>query len=474
MTAPPPTLVWFRRDLRLGDHPALCAAIARGGPVILVFIRDAQVDTLGAGPKWRLGLSLADLSRQLQARGSRLILRSGPVEDVLAALVRETGADAVHWTRGYDPGAIAAGTAVKTMLRADGIAADSHPGHLLHEPRTVKTGAGGCYRVYSPFWRAIRGRDVPAPMAEPGGIPPPDNWPDSDSLSDWRLGAAMGPGAAVCLPHQRVGEAAARARLDWFMDEAIAGYGEARDRMAEDGCSGLSQNLGLGEVSPRQCWHAALRALNEGAQGAESWLRQLAWREFAWHLLYHFPGLDLRNWREGWEEFPWSTDPDSAAVRRWKRGRTGVPLVDAAMRQMYVTGQMHNRARMIAASYLTKHMLVHWKVGLDWFAQCLTDWDPAANAMGWQWVAGCGPDASPYFRIFNPETQATKFDSSGAYRRRWIAEGQTAPPQTALGFFDAAPAAWGLRPDAPYPAAPMVGLAEGRARALAAYDARPR
>lgn len=474
MSDTPPALVWLRRDLRLGDHPALCAAMAQGGPVIAVFIRDAQVDALGAAPKWRLGLGLAELARRLEARGSRLILRSGPAEEALAALAAETGASAVHWTRGYDPGAIARDLAVKAGLRARGIKAESHPGHVLFEPWTVETGAGGHYRVFSPFWRAVRGREVPAPRPAPDRIPTPGLWPESERLGDWRMAAAMGRGAAVCLPHQRVGEGAAQARLEHFIAHAIGDYGEARNLPAEDGCSGLSQNLSLGEISVRQCWHAGLRAMAEGARGAEQWLKELVWRDFAWHLMYHCPRIASRNWREGWDGFPWATDPDSARVRRWKQGRTGVPLVDAAMRQMYVTGDMHNRARMIAASYLTKHMLVHWKVGvgLDWFAQCLTDWDPASNAMGWQWVAGSGPDAAPYFRIFNPETQAERFDPRGTYRRRWIAEGQAEPPPTALGYFAAVPRSWGVRPDAPYPDTPVVGLAEGRARALEAYHAR--
>lgn len=474
MNGAPPALLWFRRDLRLGDHSALCAALARGGPVIPVFVRDAQVDALGAAAKWRLGLSLDDLTRRLAARGSRLILRSGPAEETLGALAAETGARAVHWTRLYDPDTIARDKAVKAGLAARGIAAESHPGHVLFEPWTVETGTGGYYRVYSPFWRTVRGREVPAPQAAPARIPAADEWPRSERLNDWRLGAGMACGAAVCLPHQRVGEAAAQERLERFVAHAIGDYDTARNLPAGDGCSGLSQNLSLGEISVRQCWHAGMRALEDGARGAETWLRELVWRDFAWHLMYHCPAIASRNWREGWDDFPWSTDRDSAAVRRWRQGRTGVPFVDAAMRQMYATGHMHNRARMIVASYLTKHMLVHWKVGLDWFADCLTDWDAASNAMGWQWVAGSGPDAAPYFRIFNPETQAAKFDPAGAYRRRWIAEGQARPPRTALDYFEAVPRAWGLSPDAPYPAAPVVGLAEGRARALAAWEARPR
>ena len=471
MSDPSPTLLWLRRDLRLADHPALLAALARGGPVIPVFIRDAAVDGMGAAPKWRLGLSLEDLARRLEHMGSRLILRSGPAREVLRKLVQETGAGVVHWSRLYDAPAIARDRRVKAALGADGVTAQSHPGHVLFEPWTVETGTGGYYRVYSPMWRAVKDRDVPAPDPAPSRIPAPDHWPESEWLADWRMGAAMNRGAEVCRAHQRVGERAARDRLDWFTGHAIAAYAEARDRPAGDGCSGLSENLTYGEISPRQCWHAGLRALHEGARGAEPWLKELVWREFAWHLIYHTPEIATRNWRAGWDSFPWSEQEDDT-VLRWKQGRTGVPFVDAAMREMYVTGRMHNRARMIVASYLTKHMLVHWKVGMRWFADCLTDWDPASNALGWQWVAGSGPDAAPYFRIFNPDTQAEKFDPKGQYRRRWIAEGQGVPPATALSFFDAIPRGWGLAPDQPYPTSPVVGLKAGRDRALAAYEAR--
>jgi deoxyribodipyrimidine photo-lyase len=471
MTEQTPTLLWLRRDLRMSDHPALLAACAGGGPVIPVFIRDDSVDDLGAAPKWRLGLSVEDLARRLEDKGSRLILRSGRALDVLRALAQETGARAVHWSRLYDPDAIARDSEIKTALKADGIAAESHAGHVLFEPWTVETKDGGFYKVYSPMWRAVCGRDVPAPEAAPSRIPAPDSWPESEALDDWALGRAMRRGAEVVLPHQRVGEEAAQGRLGWFVGHAIGAYKDARNLPAEDATSGLSENLTYGEISPRQCWHAGQRALAEGAKGAEHWLKELVWREFAYHLMYHTPQILTRNWREGWDAFPWNEDESRDEVVAWKQGRTGEPFVDAAMREIYVTGRMHNRARMIVASYLTKHLMTHWKIGLRWFEDCLTDWDPASNAMGWQWTAGCGPDAAPYFRIFNPETQAEKFDPDGAYRRRWIAEGQRNPPDTALSFFAAMPESWGLSPKDAYPAR-IVDLKAGRDRALAAYETR--
>ncbi|MEO3414112.1 deoxyribodipyrimidine photo-lyase [Roseovarius sp. CAU 1744] len=466
-----PTILWLRRDLRLGDHPALLQACGRGGPVIPVFIRDDNVDGLGAAPKWRLGLSLRVLSEALERKGSRLILRSGPAGDVLERLIAETGADSVIWTRLYDPASIKRDTDIKAGLKAQGICAQSVGGHLLFEPWTVETGQGGYYKVYTPMWNAVKDRDVPAPEAAPRAIPAPENWPASDDLEGWRLGAAMQRGAAVVSGWQRPGEACAEDRLAWFTGDGIEDYGQARNLVAVDGTSGMSEYLSLGEISPRTCWHAGLGALHRGAKGAEKWLKELVWREFAYHLMYHTPRILSDNWREEWASFPWNEDERLSEVWAWKQGRTGVPFVDAAMREMYVTGRMHNRARMIVASYLTKHLMCHWRIGQKWFEDCLTDWDPASNAMGWQWVAGSGPDASPYFRIFNPETQQQKFDPDGDYVARWIAEGRDSPERTALAYFDAVPRWWNLSPKDTYPQ-PLVELSEGRKRALAAYEAR--
>ncbi len=461
-------ICWVRRDLRLADNPALRAAAATGAPVVALFIHDEVVEALGAAPKWRLGLGVAAFAAALQAAGSRLILRRGPALAVLRAVVAETGAHEVHWGRLYDPAAKARDVAVKAALTADGVAVTSHPGHLLHEPWTVETGAGGFYRVYTPYWNAVRGRQVPAALPAPVLVAPAV-WPASDDLDGWHMGAAMQRGAAVVARHVRVGEAAAAARLADFVAGPVQDYLTARDFPALAATSGLSENLTYGEISPRTVWHAGWRAMQEGRAGAEHFLKELVWREFAYHLLHHTPEIASRNWKPAWDDFPWQGN--SAQAEAWRRGRTGVALVDAAMRQMYVTGTMHNRARMVAASYLTKHLLTDWRIGQRWFEECLIDWDPAANAMGWQWVAGSGPDAAPYFRVFNPDGQAEKFDPSATYRQRFVAELSATPGPDALAYFDAVPRAWGLRPGDPYPA-PVVALAEGRARALAAYGAR--
>lgn len=465
-----PILWWVRRDMRLADTPGLTEAAASGRPVIPVLICDAVLEQTGACPKWRYGLGVEAFAGALESIGSRLIARRGAALEVLRDLLRETGAGAVWWSRLYDPDSIARDTAVKAALKAEGIDARSFAGHLLFEPWTVETGQGGPYRVYSPFWRAVRDRAVPTPLPPVAALTPPETWPESDRIADWALGAQMRRGAGVVRPHLTIGEAAAGDRLTRFTETRIAAYAERRDVLAEEATSGLSENLTYGEMSPRTCWHAGMAAHHAGSPGAETFLKELVWREFAAHLAYHMPQITSANWRPDWDGFPWATDPAAPEVIAWQQGRTGIPVVDAAMRELYVTGRMHNRARMIVASFLTKHLTTHWKIGMDWFADCLADWDPASNAMGWQWVAGSGPDAAPYFRVFNPERQAETFDPDGAYRRRWIAEGQSHPPATALAYFDAAPRSWGLSPDAAYPK-PIIGLAEGRARALAAYDA---
>ncbi len=469
MTAP--LIYWVRRDFRLSDNPALVAACAAGAPVIPVFICDEVVETHRAAPKWRLGLAVEAFAEALDKAGSRLILRRGDALQTLRALVAETGATAVHWNRLYDPDSRKRDEGVKAALKADGIAAISHNGHVLFEPWTVETQTGGFYRVYTPLWKAVRGRDPGAMLPAPR-IPAPATWPASDKASDWQLGAAMDRGAAVVAKHVAVGEAAAAKRLDDFIEDRIDTYKEARDFLAKDSTSLLSENLTYGEISARACWWAGQRAMADGKAGAEHYLKEVVWRDFAYHLVHHTPHITTANWREGWDGFPWRTDADSADVMAWKQGRTGLPIIDAAMREMYVSGRMHNRARMLVASYLTKHLMCHWKIGADWFEECLVDWDPASNAMGWQWTAGSGPDAAPYFRIYNPETQAEKFDAEARYRLRWVAEITTKPTATALSYFDAIPRSWNLSPDMGYPHHPIVDTAQGRNRALEAYQGR--
>ncbi|MEM7239971.1 MAG: deoxyribodipyrimidine photo-lyase, partial [Pseudomonadota bacterium] len=356
-------------------------------------------------------------------------------------------------------------------LADDGIDARSVNASLLFEPWTVETKTGGFYRVYTPFWKSVRHRTVARPEPAPAGLSPPGMWPRSDHLDDWCMGESMNRGAAIVARHVRVGEAAARDRLGHFVSSVIDDYKTGRDLPAKSATSKLSENLAYGEISARQIWHAGLQALQERGHpdAAETFLKEIVWREFAYHLLFHSPQIETGNWRGKWDQFPWREDSTDAEA--WRRGQTGIEMVDAAMREMYVTGTMHNRTRMLAASFLTKHLLTHWRVGEAWFRDCLVDWDVASNAMGWQWVAGSGPDAAPYFRIFNPDTQADKFDRRGVYRDRWIAEGRASPHPDGLSFFDAIPRSWRRDPTSPYPS-PVISLALGRERALEAYSTR--
>ncbi|MDO8881334.1 deoxyribodipyrimidine photo-lyase, partial [Pseudotabrizicola sp.] len=460
-----PLILWLRRDLRLMDSPMLAEAARTGRPLIPLFILDPETEALGAAPKWRLGLGIAEFAKTLATVGSQLILRRGGALDVLRDVLAETGANAVWWHRLYDPGSVARDTPVKSALKEQGVEARSFAGHLLFEPWEVETGTGGFYRVYTPFWKSVRDRPVSAPLAAPMSLTAPASWPKSDDLDGWQMGAAMRRGGDVVAAHVHVGESKALARLDHFIGTSVDAYATDRDLPAVDGTSGLSENLAYGEIGPRTIWAAGWRAMQAGAQGAETFLKELVWREFAYHLMHHTPHITHANWKPEWDDFPWQGDNKNAEY--WRRGLTGEPFVDAAMREMYVTGRMHNRARMIVASYLTKHLMTHWRVGQDWFAECLVDWDPAANAMGWQWASGSGPDSAPFFRIFNPAIQVEKFDPKAEYRHRFIAELSRTPGPEAMSYFDAVPKSWALDPSRPYPK-PLVDLAEGRKLALAA------
>ena len=455
-----PILVWLRRDLRLGDHEALSAAAATGRPVIPVFILDGQTRAIGAAPRWRLSRSIGSFAERLEKIGSRLILRSGEAGDVLKQLLEETGADTVFWSRWYEPKAVARDKGVKAHLTDAGIEARSFPGFLLFEPWTVETGQGKPYSVYSPFWRAVRDRPVAAALPEVTGLESPKAWPASETLSEWALEAEMRRGGEVVGRHARVGDLAALKRLNDFVDRPIGSYKADRNRPDLEATSRLSENLTYGEISPRTIWHAGQNAIQDGAKGAEHFLKELVWREFAWHLMWHAPQMDQENWREKWDAFPWSGP--STESQAWCEGRTGVDLVDAGMRELYATGTMHNRVRMVVASYLTKHMLVDWRVGRAWFEDTLIDWDPASNAMGWQWVAGCGPDAAPYFRIFNPDTQAETHDPKAAYRSHFLKDGEPGQDE----FTAAIPLSW----TSERPNQPIVDLKKGRDRALDAYE----
>jgi deoxyribodipyrimidine photo-lyase len=423
------TLVWLRQDLRLTDNPALTAAIARGRPVVPVYVLDdaaAGSWAAGGATRWWLHGSLEALAAELGARGSRLILRRGPAEAALERLAAKTQATAVYWNRCYEPWAIARDTSIKTRLGGQRLDVQSFNAALLAEPWALKTRDGRPYRVFTPFWKALRSSGEPQrPAPAPGVVPAPAAFPRSDDLGSWRLRPTSPDWAGGLRAAWQPGEAGARTRLDAFAGEIMLGYAERRDRPGTTGTSRLSPHLHFGEISPRHVWHTVVsRALSRtgGAlpTGAETFLSELAWREFSYHLLFHVPSLPEQPLRGEFAGFPWSDDPGQ--LRAWQRGQTGYPIVDAGMRELWHTGWMHNRVRMIVASFLVKDLLIDWRRGQAWFWDTLVDADLANNAASWQWVAGCGADAAPYFRIFNPSLQGDRFDADGAYVRHWVPE----------------------------------------------------
>ncbi|MDQ0420996.1 deoxyribodipyrimidine photo-lyase [Peteryoungia aggregata LMG 23059] len=418
-------ILWFRKDLRLSDHAALATAAAEGFRILPLYIREPEAvgtGPLGAAQEWWLHHSLDAFGASLQGLGSRLILRSGPAETVFAALLAETGASAVFWNRRYDPCGIAIDKALKAKLIVDGIEVRTFAGQILHEPTKLKTGAGGNFRVYTPFWKALdNSGEPPEPIPAPPALPAPDHWPDSETLTDWGLLPTRPNWARGFEAEWQPGEAGAHKRLAAFVKSGLKGYRTRRDFPGEAHISKLSPHLALGEISPATLWHAT-RGLSDD-YASEDYIhfrKEVVWRDFSYHLLFHFPDLATKNWNAKFDAFPWRDAPD--LLQKWQRGQTGYPIVDAGMRQLWQTGWMHNRVRMIVASFLIKDLLVDWREGERWFRDTLVDADPASNAASWQWVAGSGADAAPFFRIFNPVSQGEKFDPEGAYIRRFVPE----------------------------------------------------
>ena len=422
---PATTIVWFRHDLRIDDNPALVAAAKRGAVVpVFIWAPDEEAPwEPGAASRWWLHQSLEKLAASLEKLGAPLVIRRGPTPAALESLVKETGATHVAWNRRYEPAVIARDTAIKKKFAAEGVDAESFNGSLLFEPMHVATKEGKPYQVFTPFWRALLGRNEPAePVAGPRKLTAAPSTPKTLAIEALGLLPSIdwaGTMRKIWAP----GEAGANRRLQAFLDGRLGGYGSERDRPDHEGTSGLSPHLHFGEVSPRRVWHAVREAVG-GKPAAkisgspEVYLRELGWREFANHLLYHFPHTTDAPLRADYARFPWANDP--VGLRAWQRGRTGFPIVDAGMRQLWATGWMHNRVRMIVASFLVKDLRVSWLEGAKWFWDTLVDADLAANTLGWQWAAGCGADAAPYFRIFNPTSQAEKFDPDGEYVRTWV------------------------------------------------------
>ncbi|MHB2166154.1 cryptochrome/photolyase family protein [Alsobacter sp. R-9] len=478
-----PVIVWFRDDLRLADNPALAGAVATGSPVLCVFIHDETspgVRALGGAARWWLHHSLAALAASLRLRGSDLLVLNGPAREVMASLASATSPRAVFWNRRYTAAGIAVDTQVKADLRGAGIQAESFNAALLYEPWQVKSKTGEPLKVFSPFWRAaLASGDPPAPSPAPQSWTPaehPTSLPARVTLDDLKL-RPTGPDWAGGMREAWVpGEAGAAERLSTFIEDEFAGYAAQRDRPDRASTSQLSPFLRFGEIGARQVWHAASAAVMSGRTRAsgtdlQKFLAELGWREFSYHLLYQRPDMDRVNIQAKFDAFPWRSD--EAALRAWQRGRTGYPIVDAGMRQLWQTGWMHNRVRMIAASFLIKHLLVDWRLGEDWFWDTLVDADPANNAASWQWVAGSGADAAPYFRIFNPILQGEKFDPDGSYVRQFVPELAGLPPDVIHQPWTASPArlaAAGVRLGETYPR-PIVDHDAARQRALDALAA---
>ena len=413
-----PAIVWFRRNLRLTDNAALLAAAESGDPVLPVYVFDEE--DLGGASRWWLHHSLASLDASLREGGGALLLLAGPPEAALGRLADETGAGALHFATRFEPAARRQEEAIRDVLE-ERLDIQAVSDGVLNHPRRPLTQSGTPFRVFTPFWRAASELGAPPPRPAPGSLRIATHDLTSLRLEDADLLPSGYDWAGGLRDAWKPGEDAALQRLD-DIESAARRYDEERDRPDLDTTSRLSPHLHFGEVSPGQVWHALDRAAAhlDSASGAEALRRQLFWRDFSTYLLYHFPTLAEQPLRAEFRHFPWSEDHEG--LRAWQRGMTGYPIVDAGMRQLWASGWMHNRVRMIVASFLVKHLLVPWQHGADWFLDTLVDADLANNSASWQWVAGCGTDAAPYFRIFNPILQGKKFDPDGVYVRRWVPE----------------------------------------------------
>ncbi len=469
------TVVWFHNDLRLADNPALYYAVQRGAVVpVFIFAPEEQAERApGEARKWWLHHSLLSLQQSLRERGAELVIRRTPQSlPVLEQLLVETGADALYWNTRYEPQLWTRDEAITRALRKRGIEVRQFPSYLLHDPDEVRTDSGQPYTVFTPFWkRMLSVVRVPEPLPAPERICVPTNLPASDPLERLELLPKI-DWAGGFRETWRPGEPNAHARLQWFLQNAVDDYSEQRDRPDLDATSRLSPHLHHGEITPRQIWHATLRhSRGKWTKGIEHFLREVGWREFGYHILYHHPYTQSQPLRSEFNSFPWS-DVETPAFKAWCKGRTGIPMVDAGMRQLWRIGWLHNRVRMIVASWLTKNLLIHWRLGEAWFWDTLVDADPASNVLGWQWTAGCGADAAPYYRIFNPVIQGRKFDPNGDYVREWVPELANLPTEYIHAPWEAPQSVLqqaGVELGKTYPH-PQAKLNESRDRALEMFE----
>ena len=466
------SLYWFRQDLRLADNPALTAA-AEAGAVLPVYILDdghAGDHKMGGASRWWLHNSLQALNDKLD--GKLLVLKGDPVK-LLPAIAVASGAKKLYWNRCYEPWRIARDTVIKTELVKQGLHVESHNGSLLWEPWDVTKADGTPYRVFTPFFRrGCLGASPPRmPLPAPKELELVSLAYEQDGIDGLHLLPDIGRDTKLD-PHWQIGEAAAKQRLATFIDQELSGYKDGRNFPARLHVSRLSPHLHWGEVSPHTVWHAAKDRIEAGSvahKDGDHFLSELGWREFSYSLLYYFPDLPRQNLQRRFDHFPWKQDEQ--ALQCWKRGQTGYPIIDAAMRQLSQTGYMHNRLRMIVGSFLVKNLRLHWHHGEAWFWDCLVDADLANNSAGWQWIAGSGADAAPYFRIFNPITQASKFDPNGDFVRNYVPEIANLPDAYLFSPWEATAktlSAAGVHLGRNYPL-PIVDLKTSRLDALAAF-----
>jgi deoxyribodipyrimidine photo-lyase len=465
----PPVLIWFRKDLRLQDNPALAAAVEQELPVLPVYVHTPEEEgdwAPGGAARWWLHHALTSLQEALEEHGLQLVIRRGPALETLRTLAEESDARAVFWNRRYEPAVIARDTVVKEALREDGLEARSFNAGLLFEPHEVRNRSGDPFRVFTPFWKHLRTLPVKPPVSvDTKRLVAAETVPESLPLEDLELLPSIDWDAEFP-EHWQPDLDGARAALEGFLQDGIGGYPKRRDRPAVDGTSRLSPFLQCGQLGPRQVWQAVHESGAAENSDGFKFLSEIAWREFAYHLLFHYPETPTQPLHDAYRHFPW--EPDKELLRAWQRGRTGYPIVDAGMRQLWRSGWMHNRVRMIVASLLVKHLLQPWQEGARWFWETLVDADLASNTMGWQWSAGCGADAAPYFRIFNPILQGEKFDPDGAYVRRWVPELERVPKKFIHQPWEAPSAVLreaGVTLGEDYPK-PVIAHKAGRQRAL--------